>query len=96
MTKMNEEKRFETTINMLIAAAGAVTRLNIIKTIRSAERVFPQAMPTLKEWASGCGGALRVSVEDDGTEVVLEDDCEYPLTGSGCADGVRDWEVAVS
>lgn len=90
----NEEKLREV-INAQMAALGATARLGVIETIRSAERMFPRATTLLKEWAEECNGALRVSIEDEGLEVALENDWGDEITG-GRADMVREWEEWVS
>ena len=95
MTKMNEEKKFQDASNAQIAAAGAITRLNIIKIIRFAESMFPDDIALLKEWAEANDGGLVVTIDNGEINIEIEDDWGIPLTG-GCADTVRDWEEAVS
>ena len=91
----NEAKKFEDAITAQTMATGALARLNIVEIIRSAERVFPDDVTLLKEWADANEGDLVVTMEDGEVTAELEDGWGIPLTG-GIADGVRDWEEAVS
>lgn len=91
----NEAKKFEDAITAQTMATGALARLNIVEIIRSAERVFPDDVTLLKEWADANEGGLVVTMEDGEVTAELEDGWGIPLTG-GIADGVRDWEEAVS
>ena len=96
----NEEQMFEDAIRTQTMAAGALARLNIIKILRAAALVFPQTMPTLKEWVEEVDGALVVTVNDDGgIEVVLEDGWGETLPSEGAEtiiSQMKNWEAAVS
>ena len=89
---MVEVMMFQDTIDLQIASVGAIARLDILKALRAAGLIFPEAMPTLTEEDEN---ALRVTVEDSEISVSLVDGWGEPFTGEA-AEIVKKWETAVS